>query len=150
MHSVQTVGDFTITAIHPLVLGGVPLSLKGFKLEGDIFDTAQTLDNSKLVPLLDGSTITITNTNRSGVITIHCCKQTGDLLQGDITEFANFLQSVGDAQGGTLRVSYSFNGKLYATTFMAVTVKTAPPLKIAGNDVPDYSIEFNYGEWSRT
>jgi hypothetical protein len=146
-HAVQSVGDFSAALLHPLVNGGASTSLTGFKMEGDIVNTAQLMDNSKVVPLLNGDSITITNTNRSGTITFSCCKLTGDVLKGDITAIASFLTSVGDSFGGTLRISFGLNGQTFSITFFALTVKTSPPLKVSGNDVPDYSIEFNYAEF---
>jgi hypothetical protein len=149
-HSVQAVGDFTSVFSHPLVLGGLAIAMTGFKLEGEILDTTQLIENSKVVPLLNGSSITITNNNKSGTIKYNCCKHSGSLERGDITEIAGALLSVADSQGGTIRISFGLNGQTYAITFIAVTVKTCPPLKVSGNDVPDYGIEFNYADWVKS
>jgi hypothetical protein len=148
-HSVQAVGDFSAAFSHPLVLGGAFITLTGFKMEGDILNTAQIMDNSKVVPLLNGNSITITNNNKAGTITFNACKLSGDMAKGDITEIATYLISQGDSQGGVLRISFGLNGTTYGITFIAVTVKTAPPLKVAGNDIPDYGIEFLYGSYER-
>ena len=150
IHSVQAVGDFSAAFSHPLLLGGTFQTLTGFKMEGDILNTAQIMDNSKVVPLLNGNSITITNNNKSGTMTFNACKLSGDIAQGDITEIATFLIGQGDSQGGTLRISFGLNGQTYGITFFAVTVKTAPPLKVAGNDIPDYGIEFLYGTYERS
>lgn len=146
-HAVQSVGDFQASYIHPMVQGGVPLQLTGFKMEGEIINTAQLMDNSKVVPLLNGDSITITNSNRSGTITFSACKLTGDIAKGDVTAIGSYLQSVGDSVGGTLRISFGLNGATFSITFLAVTIKTCPPLKLSGNDVPDYSVEWNYADF---
>lgn len=146
-HGVQSVGDFSAAFIHPLINGGASTSLTGFKMEGDIINTAQLIENSKVVPLLNGDSITITNNNKSGKITFSCCKLTNDALKGDITAIAQELLKFGDNTGATIRISFGMNGATYAMTFIACTLCTAPPLKLAGNDVPDYSIEFNYADY---
>jgi hypothetical protein len=147
-HSVQAVGDFSATFSHPLVLGGAAIGLTGFKMEGEVLNTAQVMDNSKIVPLLGGNSITLTNNNQSGTLTFNSCKLTGDLTTGDVTEIAKYLTSVGDSQGGTIRISFGLNGLTYAVTFFKCTVKTVPPLKVAGNDVPEYAIEFLYAYYA--
>jgi hypothetical protein len=151
-HNVQSVGnsDLSIILSHPvLAAAGFPadIALTGFKLEGQFLNTEQLLDNSKVVPLLSGDTISITNTNRSGSITFNCTRASGTLANGDIVAVANKLQELGDNSGGTLTVSYGFNGAVFKVTFFSVTVRSAPPLLMAGNDVPDYAVRFNYGDY---
>lgn len=151
-HNVQSVGnsDLSIILSHPvLAAAGYPadIALTGFKLESQFLNTEQLLDNSKVVPLLSGDTISITNTNRSGTITFNCTRASGTLVNGDIVAVANKLQELGDNAGGTLTVSYGFNGAVFKVTFFSVTVRNAPPLLMAGNDVPDYSVKFNYGDY---
>jgi hypothetical protein len=147
IHSVQSVGDFTASFTHPLINGGAVTSLTGFKMEGDIVNTAQLMDNSKVIPLLNGDSITITNNNTSGTATFSACKLTGDTTKGDVTAIASALQKIGDNVGGTLRLSFGMNGGTYSMTFVTCTVKTCPPLKVAGTDIPDYAVEFNYADF---
>lgn len=151
-HGVQSVGtnDLSIVLSHPvLAAAGYPaeLSLTGFKLEGQFLSSAQLMDNSKVVPLLSGDSITITNTNRSGTITFNSTRAAGTIEKGDVVSIANKLQELGDNEGGTMVVTFGFNGAVFKVTFYAVTVKTAPPLLLAGNDVPDYGVSFNYGDY---
>lgn len=151
-HNVQSVSnnDLSIILAHPILLAAGyagNIALTGFKLEGQFLNTEQLLDNSKVVPLLSGDTISITNTNRSGTITFNCTRASGSIANGDVVAVANKLQELGDNEGGTLTVSYGFNGKVFKVTFFAVTVRSAPPLLMAGNDVPDYSVKFNYGDY---
>lgn len=146
-HGVQSVGDLSFALIHPLVNGGASTTLTGFKMEGDILNSAQLMENAKVVPLIGGNSVTITNNNRSGKITFSCIKHTDDPMKGDITAIANELLKIGDNSGGTLRCSFGMNGKNFSRTFLAVCLCTAPPLKIAGNDLPDYGIEFTYADY---
>lgn len=149
-HNVQSVGasDLSLVFSHPvLIVAGyaAALSLTGFKLEGQFVGTEQLLDNSKVVPLLNGDTISITNTNRSGTISFNCTRASGTIEKGDIVAIANKLQELGDNTGGTLIISFGFNGATFKVTFFSVTVRSAPPLLLSGNDVPDYSVKLNYG-----
>lgn len=145
-YSVQSVGDFTISFVHPLVAGGANITFTGFKLEGNIIDADQMLDNSKVVLLIDGA-ISITNSARAGTIKLTCVKTSDDPNKGDVTAIANILSSAGDSQGGTMRVSFGLNGVPIARSFIGATLKRCKPLVVDGNDVPDYGIEFNYQDW---
>lgn len=152
VHNVQSVAsnDLSIVLSHPVLLSAGyagAIGLTGFKLESQFADTEQLLDNSKIVPLLNGDTITITNNNRSGTISFKCTRAAGDIAKGDIVAVANKLQELGDSQGGTLVFSYGFNGSVQKVTFSGVTVRSAPPLFMAGNDVPDYTVKFNYADY---
>lgn len=151
-HNVQSVGasDLSLVLSHPVLENaGYPasLSLTGFKLEGQFLGTDQIMDNAKVVPLLNGDSITITNTNRAGVIRFTCTRAAGSIVKGDIVAIANTLQELGDNVGGTLVVSFGFNGATFKVTFFAVCVKRAPPLVMAGNDVPDYAVELTYADF---
>ena len=151
-HNVQSVSnnDLSIILSHPVLLAAgfaEDIALTGFKLEGQFLSSEQLLDNSKVVPLLSGDTISITNTNRSGTLTFNCTRASGSIEKGDVVAIANKLQELGDNSGGTMTVSYGFNGAIFKVTFFSVTVRSAPPLLMAGNDVPDYSVKFNYGDY---
>lgn len=149
-NSVQSVGDFTAVLQHPNVLGGAAIPLTGFKLEGTMIDGSQLLDNSKIIALVNGDTVTLTNTVKAGTITWTCIPSTFDEAGGDIVAISQLLQTVGDNVGGTLRVSFGLNGATFAITFTGVTMKRVPPLKLAGNDIPDYAVEWNYGDYEKS
>jgi hypothetical protein len=154
-HYVQAVGGGSAASLslvfsHTLLTAlfkADNVSLTGFKLEGNFLSTAQLLDNSKIVPLLNGDTITVTNTNKSGSLSFSATRASGSLEQGDIVAISHKLLDLGDGNGGTLVASYTLNGKTFKVTFYGVTVKSAPPLNLMGNDVPDYSVEWNYGDY---
>ena len=125
-HSVQSVGDFTAVLQHPNVLGGVAIALTGFKVDGTLLDGAQLMDNSKVIALVNGDTVTITNTVRAGTLTWTCIPTSFDPVDGDIVAISQLLQNVGDNIGGVLRVSFGLNGKTFSFTFSAVTMKKVP------------------------
>ena len=114
---VQTVGNFNAAFSHPLVLAGAAVNLKGFKLEDVFIHTDQLMDNSKMIPLVDGGTVTITNSVLAGRLTINALRvsnpQSGGFsgqnftdLSGDFILIANFLQALGDYVGGTLTLTW--------------------------------------------
>lgn len=151
-NTVQTVGGFTAVFNHPLIVGS-PIPLKGFKLEDTFIHTDQLLDNSKLIPLVDGGTCTITNAMIAGKLTINALRVSDNYLDGDLIVIANLLQALGDNVGGTLKLTYGFsvNGSANnsSITFTSVTVARCPPAIIAGNDLPVYPVILNYASYVR-
>lgn len=140
--AVIAAGQFTVTLIHPLWNGGIPTTLDGFKLEGQVVQAQQLLPSSKIVALTNGGSIIITNNNNSGTITFNVTKTGKD---GDMATIANFLRTVGDSVGGIIRVTQELNGKTDGYTFAPCTVQQAPPLIINGNDAADYQVVWAYG-----
>ena len=142
-HTIIAAGQFTATIIHPLWNGGVPTTIDGFRLEGQMVQAQQAMDSSKIIMLANGNTVTITNNNGAGSITFNVVK-TGN--EGDLVKIANKLKRVGDSVGGTIRITQEINGKTEAQTFYACTVRSCPPLNIQGNDAADYQVVWNYGD----
>ena len=155
VNSIQTVGDFVATMSHPSVLNGTQLTLKGFKLEDTFVSSAQAVENSKLIPLVDGGTVQLTNSVSAGRLTINALRVTNTLdtsgVSGDIVLIASTLQTAGvaDSQGGTINFSFGFNGKKESITFYDVTLVSGPPILLAGNDLPVYAIVWNYSHYER-
>ena len=142
-HSVVAAGQVTVTLIHPLWNGGAPTSIEGFKLEAQMIQAQQAMDSSKIIPLANGNTVTITNNNGAGTVTFNVVKTA---TAGDMVTIASALKKMGDSQGGILKITQQVNGRTESTTFYACTVKSCPPLNIQGNDVPEYQVVWNYGE----
>jgi hypothetical protein len=44
-------------------------------------------------------------------------------------------------------VATSINGQTDAVTLVGVTLKVFDLLLLAGNDIPEYPVEFNYQDW---
>lgn len=149
-NSVQSVGNSTYSWNHPVINGGVAINIAGIKLEAQYFKARQMVDNSKVVLLVDGSAITLTNVAQAGMFTMTVVDTGLSIVQGNLVEIARTLQQLGDSQGGQLRVATSFNGQTQAITFIGVTLKVFDTLLLAGNDIPEYPCEFNYQGWFRS
>lgn len=144
-HSVIAAGQFTGTLIHPLWNDGTPTTIDGFRMEGQMVQTQQAMDSSKVICLANGNTISITNNNGAGTLTFNVVKTA---TAGDMVKIANFLRRAGDSVGGIIRITQEVNGTTEAVTFEACTVKSCPPLNIQGNDAADYQVVWNYGNSS--
>ena len=142
-HTIVAAGQFSATITHPLWNDGVPTTIDGFRLEGQMVQAQQAMDSSKVIALANGNTLTITNNNGAGSITFNVVK-TGSV--GDLVKIANKLKKAGDSVGGTIRITQEINGKTEGQTFTACTVRSCPPLNIQGNDAADYQVVFNYGD----
>jgi len=142
-HTITAAGQFTATLTHQMWNDGIPTTIEGFKLEGQMVQAQQAMDSSKIVALANGNTLTITNNNGSGTLTFNVVKTE---TEGDLIKVANFLKKAGDSVGGTIRITQEINGATSGTTFYACTVKSCPPLNIQGNDAADYQVVWNYGD----
>lgn len=142
-HTIIAAGQFTVTLTHPLWNDGTPTTIEGFRQEGQMVQSQQLMDSSKIVALANGNTLTITNSNGAGSLTFNVVKTA---TVGDMAKIANFLKKAGDSVGGTIRITQEINGVTDGTTFSACTVKSCPPLNIQGNDAADYQVVWNYGE----
>ena len=154
---VQNAGAAVITYTYGKELGSgdnklaadTAVVLTGFKLNSQYLDTQQAIDNSFIIPLLNGGSIQITNDNTCGSIMITAIRTGTNLSSGDVVAIASAQRKVpgGDALGATITVSWSFNGTEYSIQFSDCTVAQCKPLTLAGNDAPDYSVRFNFSHW---
>jgi hypothetical protein len=156
---VQATGESTITYQYPMDLSlgedtipaNTGVTLTGFKLNDQFIDTAQALQNSVLIPLLNGGSIQLTNANKAGSITFSVIRIGANFdstnSKCDITAIADAQRSIGDSIGATITVAWNFDGKAYSIIFKKCTVVDTPPLKLAGNDAPSYNVTFNYATW---
>ena len=140
-HTVISAGQFTVTLTHQLYNNKTPTTIGGFKLEGQMVQEQQAAESSKIVPLANGGTITITNNNDSGTLTFAVTKQTG---LNDMVKVALALRRAGDSVGGTIAITQEINGKSETETYYNCTVKSCPKQIIQGNVAPDYQVVWNY------
>lgn len=152
IHAVQSVGKMSMLFKHQALVDagydtGGGIYLTGFKLESSFLDDEQLLDNSKIIALINGDTITLTNSNMSGSVTFTCVRTGAGIADGDVVKISQFLKQIGDSTGGTLIISYEMNGVIVKTTLYNCTVKRVPAIKLAGNDVPDHSVQWNYSHY---
>jgi hypothetical protein len=152
-NSVQTVGDFTAVFSHPLIAPngsqGAQQVLKGFKLDDTFFTSSQLIENSKVIALVNGDTVTLTNAVKAGRLTVNALRVGDTVESGDIIWIATLLQGAADAVGGVLTLSFGFNGAQETITFYTVTLVSCPPIILAGNDLPPYPVVWNYSRYTR-
>ena len=156
---VQNAGAATISYSYPnervgpgdnnKLDAGASVTLTGFKLNMNYLDTQQAIDNSFIIPLLNGGSIQITNDNTCGSMIISAIRTDVKLESGDIVAIASAQRKVagGDSIGADMIVSFSFNNTLYKVQFFNCTVAQCKPITLAGNDAPDYSVRFNFSHW---
>ena len=142
-HTIIAAGQFTVSLTHPLVNDGVPTTISGFKLEGQMVQAQQSMDSAKVVALANGNTITITNNNDSGTLTFNVTKTEAE---GDLVKISKKLRKMGDSVGGTFRITQEINGVTASDTFYKCTVRACQILNVQGNDEPDYQVVWNYAE----
>ena len=157
---VQNAGAATISYSYPNELkgpgvdntlpAGTAVALTGFKLNSNYLDTQQAIDNSFIIPLLNGGSIQITNDNTCGSINITAIRTATQLTSGDIVAIASAQRAVagGDSIGADIIISFSFNNTTYKVQFFNCTVAQCKPITLAGNDAPDYSVRLNYSHWA--
>ena len=160
VHGVECVGRISFLYQHPILealaqkdsakygglAGGVYLT--GFKLEDVAIRTAGMIANAKLIPMLNGDTMTLTNSNKSGTMSIACTRTAAGVSGGDLVAVADFIRSQGDSVGGTLTVSWTRNGEDKEIKFQKVCIQDCPPLQYAGNDLPSYDVKLTYATYN--
>ena len=162
--TVQAVGNFTVKYTST-VLGTLKANdsnyaaitvdnnnngsifLTGFKLESMIVSAEQQIDNAKVVPLVNGDSITLVNVCKAGVLSFNASRTAGGIQGGDCVAVFDYVRSQGDV-GGRLQISWVMNGKQRSVIFAGVCIKQCPPLALAGNDVPDYNIQLTYSNYT--
>lgn len=158
--TIQAVGNFSAKYTSPILktlqmedsqYTGIDengtISLVGFKLESVIVSAQQQIDNAKVVPLVNGDSITLTNICKAGTLSFNASRTAGGLNDGDCVSVFDYVRSQGDI-GGTLELSWLMNGAVHKMIFTGVCVKNIPPLTLAGNDVPDYNVQLTYSNYT--
>lgn len=107
-------------------------------------------NSSKVIDNTDGTKTTVLGT------------ETGSMLRGngfgpvttDAVFDAVFIAQVqqgqeggGDSVGATIAINFNFSGVKTIVQFEGCTVNSVDPLALAGNNVPDYNIVWNYLNW---
>lgn len=146
----KTIGGVEYKGITSTKIGGDmagAVYLTGFKLDSMIVSADQQIDNAKLVPLVNGDSITLTNLCKAGVISFTAARTAAGINGGDCVAIFDFVRSQGD-DGGILEISWRMNGKERKMIFSGVCVQRCPPLAMAGNDVADYGITLTYSSYT--
>jgi hypothetical protein len=100
------------------------------------------------VAFVDGTSSALTNAIRMGKITVNCAKTAGQASGNDLIWYCDQLKRQPDSNGSTITIVLPMNGKNVTYTLVASTLVTCPPLIIAGNDIPDYSVVFSFADYS--
>jgi hypothetical protein len=120
---------------------------RALRLNDTFLDAVPAQDSSFQEPLVDGSTITITNHLMSGSMTLQALRTTGLVGTGDFIAALHLIVASKDAVGGTLTVIETINGIRVVTIFYGVSVKNVPHLRKAGNSVIPYPVVLLYAGW---
>ena len=153
--SFQTAGGTIIKYRNPVLSGQIsnasPIDeidvSKALRLNDTFLDAQPLQDSSIIEPLVDGSTITITNHLLAGTLTLQALRTTGLVGTGDFIAALHLVIASKDTTGGTLTVIETIDEKRLVTIFYGVSVKTAPHLRKAGNALVPYPVVLNYSGW---
>lgn len=121
--------------------------LTGFKLESMIVSASQQIDSSKVVPLVNGDSITLTNICKAGTLAFNASRTAAGFAGGDCVTVFDYVRSQGDI-GGRLVLKWLMNGATHTLIFTGVCIKNIPAVAIAGNDVPDYNTQLTYSGYT--
>lgn len=150
------------------------IRLAGFRLDEEFLRANPQIASSIVVPILGGGGVAVTNNNRTGSLTLRSTKvstpvtDTGTKLgsmskegglgpiddtNGDVFD-AVFIAQLqqgqeggGDSNGADICIKFSFAGQITLVQFEGCTVGSVDPLALAGNNVADYNVVWNYLNW---
>lgn len=158
--TIQAVGNFTVKYTSSVLAtlaendskyqGSITngsIYLTGFKLESMIVSASQQIDNAKVVPLVNGDSITLVNICKAGTLAFNASRTASGIEGGDCVAVFDYVRSQGDV-GGRLEISWLMNGEQKKVIFSGVCIKQCPPLMLAGNDVPDYNVQLTYSNYT--
>jgi hypothetical protein len=151
-NTVQSIGSFTGTISHPLVNGGALLTIRGLKLDSTFLQATPDMDNSKRIALVGGGpgavdTAALTTSVTMGTLNLNVIRVAGS-VSADLIRFCLAWQKTADSTGASVNISYNINGTTETWAFLACTLLKVPPLQLAGNDLPEYSVTLSYGDYN--
>jgi hypothetical protein len=120
---------------------------RALRLNDTFLDAQPTNDSSFQEVLVDGSTITVTNSLMNGELTLQALRTTGLVGTGDFIAAAHLIIASKDDVGGTFTVVETINGKRVVTLFYGISFKRVPHLRKAGNAVVPYPVVMLYAGW---
>jgi hypothetical protein len=151
----QIAGGTIVRFRHPFLSGQINGSTvideidvsKALKLNSTYISANPSQDSSFMEPLIDGSTITITNHLAAGVMDLDVLRTTGLVGTGDFIAALQLVKFSKDDVGGVLTHIETINGKRIVTIFYGVSVKMVPDLIKAGNAIVTYPVQLLYSGW---
>jgi hypothetical protein len=117
------------------------------QLNATFFNAVPLQDNAVMEPLVDGSTITITNHILAGSATLQVLPGKGVVGRGDLIAAAHLVIASKDSMGGTFTVKELIDDYLRTTVFYGVGWRNVPHLILAGNSLVPYSMVMVYSGW---
>lgn len=149
------------------------ISLSGFRLDEEFLRANPQIASSIVIPILGGGGVSVTNNNRTGSLTLRSTKVStpvasaggstvGSMASGQgfgpvdgstvfdavfIAQLQQGQEGGGDSSGATLCIAFTFGGKKTLVQFEGCTVASVDPLALAGNNVADYNVVWNYLNW---
>lgn len=152
----QTAGGTIMKFRHPFLAGQLSGSLGNLdeidisasvKLDSEFFKATPNQDSAKQEVLVDGTTVTITNTMLNGTISLQLIRTSGIVARGDAIACFQLIKATGDNVGGTLTVTEFIDGKAITTLYYGVAVKNVDDKILQGLSVPVYPAQLLYAGW---
>jgi hypothetical protein len=152
----QTAGGTIMKFRHPFLAGQLSGTLgnldeidisSSVKLDSEFFKATPNQDSAKQEVLVDGTTVTITNTMLNGTITLQLIRTSGIVARGDAIACFQLIKATGDNVGGTLTVTEFIDGKAITTLYYGVAVKNVDDKILQGLSVPVYPAQLLYAGW---
>lgn len=142
-------GSVPNSVLIPL-LGGGSVQLTNNNLSGSISFQVTRITNQGYDYAANGD-ITVTTTQDDGTVVTSVLDNNKD-VGVDLVDLAfEQIKIQGkDSSGATIVAGTSFNGVPFGVRFIGCTVVSCEPLRLAGNDVPTYTVVFNYHKWEKT
>jgi hypothetical protein len=120
---------------------------KALRLNDTFLNAVPLINSSVVEPLVDGSTITITNHLSAGRMTLQVIETTGFVGTGDFIAALHLIRAAKDDIGGTLTVVRRFNGRKRIRVYTGIGIENVADEIIAGNAVVPYQVVLTYGAW---
>ena len=136
--------------------GGI--NVAGFRLDSEFLRANPQIATSLVVPILGGGGVALTNNNRSGTLVLNCSKVSTPTHDGDMQGNEDYYDMVllaqiqqgqtgGDSVGADITIKFDFCGRQTTICFESCTVAAIDPVGLAGNDIVNYNVAFNYLNW---
>lgn len=152
----QTAGGTIHKFRHPFLAGQLSSTVgnldeinisSSVKLDSEFFKASPNQDSAKQEVLVDGTTVTITNTMLNGTITLQAVRTSGIVARGDAVACFQLIKAAGDNVGGTYTLTEFIDGKAITTLYYGVTVKYVDDKILQGMSVPTYACQLLYSGW---
>lgn len=152
----QTAGGTIMKFRHPFLAGQLSGSLGNLdeidisasvKLDSEFLKATPNQDSAKQEVLVDGTTVTITNTMLNGTLTLQLIRTSGIVARGDAIACFQLIKATGDNVGGTLTVTEFIDGKAITTLYYGVAIKNVDDKILQGLSVPVYPAQLLYAGW---